>query len=445
MPREIAIITTEYLRDFVDNVMKELQLDIDYNIYPYVSFQELHHIYQDIPDRINGIITSGSFPAEILKNCFPDNQRIIRPFNNDDAGIYKLFLQLQQQNRDLACSRIYTDIFDVAGIDQEAYLFGDETASMADKMEESISQMTLEELIKAEKYYQEKHLRLWREGKTDLSITRFSSLVSKLKEEIPIQFVYPSVDYIKTVCLRTMQDLKIKEMQGNQMAAIMITIHEFNKLKRSEADTCMEQLQKELQHFRKIYQTDLIIQKRNTGFEILTNQNTVKAITKDFHSCELQKFMKTRIEFDIYIGYGIGNDMYQARINASDANREASLHASTTSFLINEKNECIGALLADTQLVVGRTVSEPIKMASNRSGLSYLSVQKVFAAADTTKDGKITSRELAYKLSITKRSANRFLSALNEAGFAEVVEIKKSTTKGRPERIYQVKLDELGK
>ena len=437
MRMEIAIIGTEFLRDFIEKAMARLNLDLDYTLYTYSRFEDLPAIFEAIPDKIRGVVTSGSFPARILQKSFPGSPRVIRPFNNDDAGLYKLFLQILSRNRSLDVSRIYIDMLEAAGLGLEEYLFGEREISYSEVIVDFLAQKPLEELVAMENYYADKHLELWRQGKTDLSVTRFSSIVHRLREAgLKVLFAYPSVNYLGAICQETAQAVRIAEMQGNQVAAIRVTarIPEGDP----EQEERLEQLKQALKRFSTVQQLDFLIRRAPQGFEILTNRRMIIQSTEKLSSCLLQDFVKQRLNFDVQVGYGIGENMYQARINAVDANREAARLPFSASCLINERDELIGPLKSGRKLVVSREVSLPVKNAARRSGLSYLTIQKVMAAVDSTRDGQLTARELAHKLSITTRSANRFLSALSEAGLARAVEVRRGTTKGRPERVYQV-------
>ena len=48
---------------------------------------------------------------------------------------------------------------------------------------------------------------------------------------------------------------------------------------------------------------------------------------------------------------------------------------------------------------------------------------------------------MAEELRITKRSANRILSAMEEQSAVEIVGTRPTSAKGRPERVYKIKRD----
>ena len=436
MRMEIGIIGTEYLRDFIESAMKRLNLGVKHTLYTYDSFSDLAELYQRIPDRITGLITSGSFPSRIILKTFPDTKRIIRPFNNDNAGLYKLFLQLMKRSRSLDLSRVYADILEASGLDLEEYLYGETEITYSDALDSYTASLPLDELLNTEQRLLDKHLELWRESKIDLSVTRFSYIATNLERAgFNVQFAYPSFSYLRKVCLETVQAMRISELHGKQVAVVQISVKN-----DGEANRGLHSLLQSLKRFNTVNQLDFLIRSAPFGYEILTSRQVVGHITNEFTTCRLQEFLQNRHDFPIYMGYGIGEDMYQARINAVDANREAARLPYTTSCLINERDELIGPLRSGAPLVVSRELSESIRAASQKSGLSYLTIQKIKAVVGSSKES-LTSRDLANKLSITTRSANRFLCSLTEAGLAEIIEVRRGTTKGRPERVYNISLE----
>lgn len=439
MKPELAIITTEFLKDFVNNSMKEILWNGKYTIYPYMTFKDIPQIYNSIPDKVQGVITSGSFPSQVINHSFPKSDKIVNPFNNDDAGLYKLFLQILYHNKNISINRIYADLLEIGKVDIYEYLLGKQKSDISIFIANEVKKMSLEQLFQAEEEYCKKHIKMWEKNKIDISITRFSSIVNKLQDiGIPVYFAYPSISYLENICFTTAQEVVIKNLKENQISAILITakidknIHEKKKL-----------LLKYINKFNNIMQNELLIQEKDLGYEIITNRKSIEKITDNFSTCQLQEFLKSKLDFNVYIGYGIGSTLYQARINAIDANREASLSLKTASCLINEKDELMSLLKESNTFIVPRIVTDAVKKISSVSGLSTFTIQKVFSAAKTMEDYMITSEELSIKLSITKRSANRFLSSLKKADMAEIVGQKQSTTKGRPELIYKIFVEKI--
>lgn len=442
MRPELAIIATDFLKDFVNDSMKEINWDGKYTIYSYTTFKDIPEIYNSIPERVQGIITSGSFPEQVIRHSFTEGDKIIRPFNNDNAGLYKLFLKILYNNRNVEINRIYADLLDIGNIDINEYLLGPKESDISVLIEDEIGKMSMDQLLKAEEEYARKHLTMWENGQVDISITRFSSIMHKLQDAgLPVYFAYPSLSYLEYVCLSTAQEVTIKALKENLPSAILINpVIEKNT---TDIDKNQKALLSSINRFGKVMQTDYLVQEKYPGYEILTDKKTVQTITDGFSTCKLQVFLKARLDFDVDIGYGIGSTLYQARINAVDAIRESSLSLSRSSCLINEENELLFPLKGNTSFVISRNISEQVKNLSKISGLSALTIQKVFSVAKTMDGYRITSEEMSHKLAITQRSANRFLSSLKSCGLAEVVEQKQLTTKGRPTLVYRISADKL--
>lgn len=439
MKTEIAVFTTEFLRDFVHKVMHEMQQDIAYSIYPYSDFDDIQNVYKSLPERVRGVVTSGMFPASIIQKSFPETNRIVRAFNNDDGGIYRLFLQLMEENRQLNLNRIFADIIEITGMEIRDFLFGDRTLSCEEIHEIKLKDMSLEEMIAAEKKYMNLHLELWRQGKIDLSVTRFSSIALKLKEEgLKVYFPYPSFSYVKAICMQTVQDVHIAELKSNQPASIIVS-GQVDAGKENKEE--MVELRRVLQRFNTVHQLGAVLHPIPGGYEVSARRSVIEEITEQFTTCKLREFIEGYGIHGSSVGYGIGIDFYQARINAVDANREARQMTGGASAVINSEDELICPLRKVKTMIVRRIVSDQVGRIAQTSGLSTLTVQKVMSAVEMVPGGRISARELARLLSVTPRSANRYLSALYRAGFAKIVDQRKDHTMGRPEQIYSLMVE----
>lgn len=441
MQTQIAIIATEYLRDFIHTSMRKLHAGFSYEIYSYASFEELPDIYRSIPESVGGVLTTGSFPLRILKHTFPHTTRVIRPINNDDGDIYKLLLMLLGRFPGLTTKRVYMDPVDVLGMDLDEYIACGLEQSYSDRLEARLDDWSLEQLMQKESEYRTRHLALWEEGRIDVSVTRFSSIMYQLEDAgLPVFFPYPSLAHMERVCHETVQAVTLRHLRDNQAAAIVLTHRKADDAWEEQRRTDM--LHKALVRYAALSPHNLTPSLTPHGFEVLTKRETVKALTDHFRSCGIQAALKETLGFGVSIGYGLGENIHQARMNAVDANREAALSASGVSCLVNERDELVCPLGQNAPLVVQRDTSPEVRLVSKKTGLSGLTVQKLFAAVRSSSDGRVSARELAEKLSITPRSANRFFSVLMEAGFAEIADVRRGTSRGRPERVYVVRVPE---
>lgn len=435
---KIAVIATEFLRDFVHSSLGSLNLPFEYEIYPYRAFTELSNIYLSLPDDVSGIVASGFFPCEILRRNFPDSQRIIRAFNNDDADLYKLFLHLLQSNRSLSPDRIHADLLGVVGLDVTSYLSRPLSVSFDSLLSSQAGKQSLADLLKMEERATQEHLSLWQQGLIDVSITRFSGIVRQLREAgLPVHFIYPNRPYLESVFKSVVQGIRFRLLHDNQAAAVLLSFDAKNCTPES-ASTRMSELQRALALFCSLTPMHISARRTERGIEMLINRKSLDILTDGFKACKLQAFLRQHLNFAVHIGYGLGETVHQARLNAMDSNREAGLSPAGASCLINENDELIAPLNQDKKIVISRSVSPSVNALAKRTGLSSLTLQKIEAALGTSEFRRTTSDELADKLSITKRSANRILSALKDSGAAHIVSLQRGTTRGRPERVYQI-------
>lgn len=442
MRTKIAIITTDYLKQFVEDIFEKIEQDlqIETEMFIYHSYRDIEKLYQTIPEEYEGILTSGIFPAAIIQKCFPRTTRCIGYFNTDDASLCRLFLERFVEDKKVDLSRAYGDFVEIFGVELKDYLTKEQESSYTEMIEPKVLTMSVEEICVLEEKQLEKHMSLHSEQKVDFSVTRFSSIVSALQEYgYKVYFPFPSREFVRDAALKLNQDIHIRHMESERPAAINVSIRSENlDAATSSFQQCSNALEQALIKFQNSSFMDYIIQRTNTGFEILTNKKRLLSYTDDFTVCRLSRALETTLSFGVCVGYGIGMDMYQARNNAIHAEREASLKQKG-SFLINEGGALIGPLGQAETLTVETSFKETEIVAADKSGLSPLTVNRVFSAFDSLPDGQLTADDLAKKLSITKRSANRFLSALYNVDVIEIKTQKRSTSRGRPERVYVLK------
>jgi predicted ArsR family transcriptional regulator len=84
--------------------------------------------------------------------------------------------------------------------------------------------------------------------------------------------------------------------------------------------------------------------------------------------------------------------------------------------------------------------NDSVMNAADKSGLSPVTIKRIRSALHFLGVAEITNHDLADALQVTVANANRFLNALVANGFAEITGIRKSTSKGRPSRIYRIDL-----
>ena len=87
-----------------------------------------------------------------------------------------------------------------------------------------------------------------------------------------------------------------------------------------------------------------------------------------------------------------------------------------------------------------RISEDYIRTIANEVRLSAETIVRIIGVMHSLNTDKITSHDLVYGLNISLRNANKFLSNMEKYRYAKVVGYKRIGTKGRPVRVYQLKL-----
>ena len=434
MGKKIAIITTDFLEQFIRDMICELNLGFQYHIYIYKKFEDIQEIYKQIGPEYDGILASGSFPAHMIRLYYPEERRPIGCFNTDDTSMYRLLLKLLQENRKLNFNRVYADIMELFGGNLTAFVEGRE--ALPDLTILSDETFTLEKMQQLEEEQYEKHLNLWKKGKTDLSITRFSSIVTRLKEQgVNVYFPYPGKRYVQTVCEKLLSDIEKRELEERQPCVIVVRLLGQEKASNylREVDSNYVRLENMMMELFGNSITEFSLHRYHYGMEIIATKKDVLRMTDNLSRDGLfAELKKQKTGWNFCIGYGFGAGIAQARLNALNACHEAELKKNT-SYVVTEKEEVIGPLgtqAADTFMVDNQSYRDI------KSKLSPITVSKVMSALDASAEKEITAQELAFRLGVTKRSANRFLSTLESEQVLEVAYKKRTTSRGRPESVF---------
>lgn len=441
---KLAVITTEFMVEYVESAFSRMQLECEYQIYIYETFRDIPNLYLRIPEDVDGVLTSGSFPARVIKLSFPNTQRIVMPFNTDDAAICQLFFRLLDENRFLDFERIYADVVEMFDIDLKTFLMHDFSTPLSITTNQIVWEKGLEELYEIEEQEYEKHLKLWNSGTIDLCVTRFSSIVGKLREQgVPVYFPFPSIGYMREICLALLREIEYQTLRDNVFAIIDVAAaKELGERTDFSLEYRLLALQAALMEFLGADAKDYFFGRNADGIQILTNRKSIEKLTKGCTSCGIQERLNGHINFQISVGYGIGRDLYQARANAKRALEESERSLPRVSFLVDEYGLSRELLTAFRQEKTEN--GEEWRKALSRLGqedkkmtIPDYKIRRVLQIMKESKGEQITSKELADKLAITKRSANRILSAMREQGVLEIVKTRQTASKGRPEQIYQ--------
>ncbi|KAA9018998.1 transcriptional regulator [Niallia endozanthoxylica] len=396
---------------------------------PYQEIKEIKDLYEQNHLFYDGILLGGKLTMYFLQQEFTELPTQTFYLEITEGDFYKNLFAIQHQQKDLSFSRVYIDFLheypdsmglqDVLGEDELPYSFECEYT-------EGIYERTFQ-----------RHLSLWRQGKIDLSITRFSNIVSRLNEAgIPNMFIFPSEASVLEQVQQFINELQISNLQDNQWAIGIITIE--NLKDQSDLDFKQVLLHKALLEFNKNTNSLSVIQKQHANFEIITSNAELKNLTNDFTNCSVIQYLNETLPFRVNIGWGIRTTLCQTKKAAQTAIKKAESNEIPCAYVIIDNEDVIGPLGSDSCLHYSNKIDPEIEQLSKTLEISNLYIQKIMAVISKMQTNELTADDLAYHLGHTLRQSNRILNKLEEKGAAKTLYRKQEKLRGRPKKVYKI-------
>ena len=169
-------------------------------------------------------------------------------------------------------------------------------------------------------------------------------------------------------------------------------------------------------------------------FITTTRSMLMNVFLKTGEHWNLMQFGQRGPAYKVWVGMGVGNTMLEAKSRSTMALNHAIADRSGSSYLVEDENRISAS--------IGFDDGEDHSFAyfARHIGASPVTLERLQRVLKQDGD-TMTSEELATRLGITIRSANRIIVQLEEAGCVTTVG-KRSTGKGRPARVIKITLPE---
>lgn len=441
MKVQLGLITTEsFLPNLkiVENKLSNL-CDIKYFIVKNKDDIKFHFVNNY--SNVDAFIFSGPYIHKYLIKNIEAFDKLYYVIYDDLAHIYKEVLTIFMNNPDLKSNRVYIDFCSKDTIEEFLDIFPDDSRPYFLPWESYDPEEHSEYALK-------NHITLWREGKIDLSITKFGLVADGLKEKnIKHYFIQPSIDYLTELFLKAINEVKYTKINNNRISAIYISLHEksLKNLDNTEKEIALLTIQSELLKMTKELGFDFIIEKKEETIQIVTTIEEVYTLTNKFTNCGIQSHLENFIKHYISIGYGSGKNITQARNNALSALKESIKCDGNCSHYIGEDLLVTGPLNKRESIDKSAQSNPYIHNLSKKTGLSSDYLVKITNYTKKINSNKLTSSKISSILNVANRSGNRILNKLVEKNLANVHYVKKEASKGRPIKEYELSfLDENG-
>ena len=437
MNPNIIVLSTALLHALMEDIFSILLPEGGYRIVDYTEIKEVPDLYAALEQETDGfILVGGRVVKAAIQKALRRPLKPVASFMVNSTSFYKLLLDLLIKNRALDLHRVVMDaVVVLRGYSSLADLQAEGNEAKFDSgMQAWMDQLNLEEIYTLEETITRMIAARWKAKKMDLAICIYSGVQERLQQKgIPCVLAYPDVETVKVALDRLLADIQLAAMREN--LPVVISVGLANQGGDSEQESVA--LHKCLLDFSREHITGFLVQKTFDGFDIFTSLRVANQLTGQFSSCPLGRYLAARLERAVCVGYGVGADIAQAKTNAANARKEASAGA---SYVIDEKNLLIGPLDSDQYLAITSEVTPEMNRAAEKAGLSTLTIQKIDSVMKLLGTQELTTLDLAAKLGVSVRNAQRILGALEKSGLAVVQSHKSSKSMGRPVKVYEINL-----
>lgn len=427
----IVVITSEYLLSYVSTILDRIGQDCSYEILSYHCFEDLPIIYSKNEKQADGFLISGAgAKAALLALLGRKPSKPIHTFQIDGTGLYKTLLDIFVGENSPSPARVYLDFMIpvVEDATVQYFLRSDPIETIGEKIDVWLASIDGVDSLSIEEIMIQRILALRKSGKLDLIICQYSSIIPRLKEEcIPLIYPFPDRAQIKKLLDELLLELKLRNAQDAKPAAIAIS---------ARGDCSQDKLMTAVDTVVQDLALDAIRQVGSSCCFLIGTRKLIDYLTDELNIGLLNNLLEEKITFPVAIGYGLGNDLADAKSNAQHALREARFKRG--DFIVDDNYHLIGPL-GRNNLVSARSYShEKLYEIASKCKLSTLTIQKLLTIITVKKNKTITAGELAEKMNMTLRNANRILKHVQQGGFAQMVHTRSLSSKGRPVAVYEL-------
>lgn len=433
MKNRILFIVGKGLRD---PIMTELSLLDENAVYQIEEFTELHEvadIYCQYKDNVDGIITGGHVLNTFLKRRLGEITLPVEMLNRSPSHIYLRILKEIDSHPDLRLDRVFIDYMLPFHRDAALRDFIEEGGIEKSGTEFArwIENASPEELLSLAARIDHSAAQLWERQEIDLVICLYSVTTHYFRARgIPCCLPYPSAPELGMLVRSLNYKIVLQKQRENIAVAAFIMPLDHKDTIPSNIDV----LENALLTFRDASHIDFVLSKQEGLVMLFTNMHWMNYLTNFTNTCHLSHYLEAKTGFPLSIGYGLGNDVLQARTRAGKALKES--FANKGSYIADGEDNLIGPLNSDSCQSISEVAADELIRISGQCKLSLQTIQKLYTMVHLTKSNHVTSKLLTERFHMTARNANRILKKLVLGGAATESHTQLINHTGHPETVY---------
>lgn len=438
MKAKIIVITSSYLHNYVQQILEELHFDSNVRVIEYINFNHVSQIYLENEENTDGFLVSGRVALAALEKSVPNHKKPVLAFQADLSSFYRLIIDLFIENRSLDTRRIILDFMLPISSDAtvEYFLHDMDIKQTTAQVDNWLTTMNKESFSNFELSIAQKAVALWESHSIDLVISQYGSIIPYLESKgIPCRYVAPSKELFCSVLENLLSQIELETIHENFPAIIA-----FASQDAPSSQTPSVELHAAVTALQKDFPVYAIMQEEGNRCYLYTTRKAIYHVTDELRNCHFHKQLQDSFHINVSVGYGIGRNITDAKKHADDALNESLF--SHESFVVDEKHRILGPLSSAQYLEIHKRMPDELFDIARSCSLSPLTIQKLFSIMRLTGSNQFTTHTLSEHLGVTVRNANRIIQNLEKGGAAVFSHTQSSSTKGRPVKVYELKISE---
>lgn len=290
------------------------------------------------------------------------------------------------------------------------------------------------------------HTELWQRGKTNAALTCLRSAYRRLQEKgVPVFRISPPRSAFRdTLQLAVLEGQAVRSKE-TQIAVALLNIDQFrSRVRKSNSQYEVQRLKLALHKIALDWGEEIqasVVFLGGDEFLIFTTRGILERYTGHYNRIPLLGQIRSELFLTASLGIGLGRTAVEAENHARNALTQAKANGGDCCYVAFDDGRIRGPLGHAEQMTYAlRSEDERIVQLAHMTNLSVVTISRLLSALDKLGKPTVTANELAAALAITMRSARRLLGALEEKKLAHVVGEEQPVVRGRPRKVYQLKL-----
>jgi hypothetical protein len=402
---------------------------------PYKHEEETVDLASKYKTEVDILLFAGPIPYQIASKHFDNIPMVYIPYTG--TTLYRVLFQMIRDidSKVLNQQRISIDTLEKSEVQERIEELGIKLKKLFVK-EYQLSQNT-EEIIHF-------HYELWINQKIDCAITCITSVYEKLKElGVPCYRIIPTKFSIHDSLKMVLLEGKSLRASDTQLAISIVSIEDLvrdHKNSEYEIQRKRLELQQLIIDFGEKTQALIHWSDRNE-ITFVTTRGVIQKLTYNLTHFSLLNEIQTKLQLNVIQGIGIGYTANEAESKAREALLKAKSYGYGSCYAILPNGSVLGPLGKQFQLDYSMRSDDPERLIlAKKAGLSIGTFNKLYSFNERYGSSGVTAGELAKWFGITLRSARRILSQLEQSSLAVVVGEEQPISKGRPRKLYTLKI-----